>query len=192
VTRQVAASLTPSRGVEWVVYSKRPFGGPEAVLAYLSRYTHRVAISNSRLLACDGAGVAFKYKDYRVDGHARQKVMRLATDEFIRRFLIHVLPTARLGWTASLRQQNLAAKGRDDVPDGILFQDAATKAEANAFGEEWKRYGCGLAIVESKRWQRPLDRQSGRRGEETAPSTQMLRYPAGWKTSRPANSVGAC
>ena len=88
-----AEYLTPSRGVEWVVYSKRPFGGPEAVLAYLSRYTHRVAISNSRLLACDRAGVAFKYKDYRVDGHARQKVMRLATDEFIRRFLIHVLPT---------------------------------------------------------------------------------------------------
>jgi Putative transposase len=76
-----------------VVCSKRPFGGPEAVLAYLSRYTHRVAISNSRLLACGAAGVAFKYKDYRVDGHARQKVMRLATDEFIRRFLIHVLPT---------------------------------------------------------------------------------------------------
>ncbi len=83
---------------------------------------------------------------------------------------------ARLGWTTSLRQQNLAARGREDVPDGLLFQDAATKAEANAFGEEWKRYGCGLAIVESKRWQRPLDRQSGRRGEETAPSTQMLRY----------------
>jgi hypothetical protein len=82
----------------------------------------------------------------------------------------------RLGWTASLRQQNLAAKGRDDVPDGLLFRDAATKAEANAFREEWKRYGCGLAIVESKRWQRPLDRMSGRRGEETAPSTQMLRY----------------
>ncbi len=83
---------------------------------------------------------------------------------------------ARLGWTASLRQQNLAARGREDVPDGLLFQDAATKAEANAFREEWKRYGFGLAIVESKRWQRPLDRQSGRRGEETAPSTQMLRY----------------
>jgi hypothetical protein len=83
---------------------------------------------------------------------------------------------ARLGWTASLRQQNLAARGREDVPDGLLFKDAAAKAEANAFGEEWKRYGFGLAIVESKRWQRPLDRQSGRRGEETAPSTQMLRY----------------
>ena len=64
--------LIPSRGVEWGVDSKRPFGGPEAVLAYLSRYTHRVAISNSRLPACDGAGVAFKYKDYRVHGYARQ------------------------------------------------------------------------------------------------------------------------
>ena len=81
----------------------------------------------------------------------------------------------RLGWTASLRQQNLAARGRDDVPDGVLFRDAAAKAQANAFPEEWKRYGFGLAIVESKRWRRPLDR-SGRRGEETAPSTQMLRY----------------
>lgn len=83
---------------------------------------------------------------------------------------------ARLGWTASLRQQNLAARGRDDVPDGLLFQNDAAKTEANAFREEWKRYDFGLAIVESKRWQRPLDRQSGRRGEETAPSTQMLRY----------------
>jgi hypothetical protein len=82
----------------------------------------------------------------------------------------------RLGWGASLRQQNLAARGRDDVPDGLLFQDAAAKARANSFPEEFKRYGFGLAIVESKRWQRPLDRQSGRRGEETAPSTQMLRY----------------
>ena len=82
----------------------------------------------------------------------------------------------RLGWTASLRQQNLAAKGRDDVPDGLLFQDGENKDRANSFSEEWKRYGFGLAVVESKRWNRPLDRQSGRRGEETAPSTQMLRY----------------
>jgi hypothetical protein len=82
----------------------------------------------------------------------------------------------RLGWTAYLRQQNLALRGRDDVPDGLLFKDEATKGQANAFPEEWKRYGFGLAIVESKRWQRPLDRRSGRRGEEIAPSTQMLRY----------------
>lgn len=82
----------------------------------------------------------------------------------------------RLGWTASLRQQNLAPRGREDVPDGVLFKDDITKAEANRFGEEWRRYELGLAVVESKRWQRPLDRRSGRRGEETAPSTQMLRY----------------
>lgn len=81
-----------------------------------------------------------------------------------------------LGWNASLRQQNLAVKGRDDVPDGVLFLDDETKAKANSFAEEWKRYGVGVALVESKRWRRPLDRRSGRRGEETAPSTQMLRY----------------
>ncbi|WP_428276974.1 Eco57I restriction-modification methylase domain-containing protein [Candidatus Palauibacter sp.] len=83
---------------------------------------------------------------------------------------------ARLGWTASLRQQNLSAHGRQDVPDGLLFADDTSKARANRFAEEWKRYGHGLAVVESKRWLRPLDRRSGRRGEESAPSTQMLRY----------------
>ena len=83
---------------------------------------------------------------------------------------------AQLGWTASLRQQNLSAHGREDVPDGLLFPDAAAKDRANSFAEEWKRYEFGLAVIESKRWGRPLDRRSGRRGEETAPSTQMLRY----------------
>jgi hypothetical protein len=81
-----------------------------------------------------------------------------------------------LGWTAFLRQQNLAAKGRDDVPDGLLFKDDAAKVQANKTPEEWRRYEFGLAVVESKRWNRPLDRRSGQRGEETAPSTQMLRY----------------
>ena len=83
---------------------------------------------------------------------------------------------AALGWTASLRQQNLSARGREDVPDGLLFVDAAAKNRANTFAEEWKRYGVGIAILESKRWLRPLDRRAGRRGEETAPSGQMLRY----------------
>ena len=83
---------------------------------------------------------------------------------------------ARLGWTAGLRQQNLSAHGRQDVPDGLLFADDASKDRANGFAEEWKRYEHGLAVVESKRWLRPLDRGSGRRGEESAPSTQMLRY----------------
>ena len=86
------AYLAPLRRTEWVVYAKKPFGGPQAVLAYLSRYTHRVAIANSRLVACNGAGVTFKWKDYRRDGGERTKTMTLATGEFIRRFLIHVLP----------------------------------------------------------------------------------------------------
>ena len=81
-----------------------------------------------------------------------------------------------LGWTASLRQQNLSARGRDDVPDGVLFADDTTKGRANRCRQEWQRYEYGLAVVESKRWQRPLDRRSERQGEETAPSTQMLRY----------------
>ncbi|PKP69028.1 MAG: IS91 family transposase [Alphaproteobacteria bacterium HGW-Alphaproteobacteria-5] len=87
-----AARLTMFRKSEWVVYAKPPFGGPEAVLAYLSRYTHRVAISNNRLVSADAKTVAFRWKDYRIKAGDRQKVMRLATDEFIRRFLIHALP----------------------------------------------------------------------------------------------------
>jgi hypothetical protein len=87
-----AAYLAPLRKTEWVVYSKPPFGGPEAVLAYPSRYTHRVAIANSRLIAFDEDSVTFKWKDYRIEGRDRYKQMTLATDEFIRRFLIHVLP----------------------------------------------------------------------------------------------------
>jgi len=84
--------LAPLRKAEWVVYAKPPFGGPEAVLAYLSRYTHRVAISNSRLVSADANTVSFRWKDYRVKSGDRMKVMRLNTNEFIRRFLSHVLP----------------------------------------------------------------------------------------------------
>ena len=91
-TTAFTAFLAPLRKTEWVVYAKRPFGGPEAVLAYLSRYTHRAAIANSRLIACDQNGVTFKWKDYRIEGAARYKTMTLPTHEFIRRFLIHVLP----------------------------------------------------------------------------------------------------
>ena len=101
-----AAWLAPLRKIEWVVYAKPPFGGPEAVLAYLSRYTHRVAISNHRLVSADAGTVAFRWKDYRIKrgdplpgsglqaNHERgMKVMRLPTEEFIRRFLVHVLPS---------------------------------------------------------------------------------------------------
>jgi Putative transposase/Transposase zinc-binding domain len=84
--------LAPLRKCEWVVYAKRPFAGPQAVLAYLSRYTHRVAISNSRLLAMDERGVTFRWKDYRAKGKTRHKAMTLGPQEFMRRFLLHVLP----------------------------------------------------------------------------------------------------
>src|SRR5207344_1024251 len=88
------AYLRPLREIDWVVYAKEPFAGPSQVLRYLSRYTHRIAISNRRIVSADEKRVAFKYKDYRLDGPARYKTMTLATDEFIRRFLIHVLPRA--------------------------------------------------------------------------------------------------
>jgi hypothetical protein len=91
--RAFTAYLAPVRKIEWVVYAKPPFGGPEAVLAYLSRYTHRVAIANSRLIALDDKAVTFRWKDYRAKGRDRQKLMTLAPGEFIRRFLIHVLPS---------------------------------------------------------------------------------------------------
>jgi hypothetical protein len=87
------AALAPLRRSEWVVYAKRPFAGPEAVLAYLARYTHRVAISNARLVAFDEAGVAFRWKDYRIKGRDRFKTLTLDVAEFIRRFLMHVLPS---------------------------------------------------------------------------------------------------
>jgi len=90
--RAFVAYLAPLRKKNWFVYAKPPFAGPEAVLAYLARYTHRVAISNSRLVALDERGVTFRYKDYRSNGRARYRTMTLAPDEFIRRFLLHVLP----------------------------------------------------------------------------------------------------
>ena len=100
--------------IEWVVYAKRPFAGPAAVLAYLSRYTHRVAIANSRLLSMDEHGVTFKWKDYRLKGARRYKPMTLTVNEFIRRFLIHILPSGfhrlrHYGLIAnSTRKDNLA------------------------------------------------------------------------------------
>jgi hypothetical protein len=105
--RAFNAYLAPLRKTEWVVYSKRPFGGPETVLAYLSLYTHRIAISNSRLVAFDDTGVTFKWKDYRAPGRERAKLMTLAIDEFIRRFLIHVLP----GGFHRIRHYGLLANG---------------------------------------------------------------------------------
>jgi Putative transposase len=92
VSGYISILLSRTSPVARVVYAKPPFAGPQAVLAYLSRYTHRVAISNRRLIAFDGARVTFRYKDYRRDGSDRQRTMTLEADEFIRRFLLHVLP----------------------------------------------------------------------------------------------------
>jgi hypothetical protein len=103
--------LTPLKRCEWVVYAKRPFAGPKAVLAYLSRYTHRVAISNQRLVSLNAQGVTFRYKDYRAKGRTRRKTMTLDTDEFIRRFLLHVLPS---GFHRIRHYGLLAHTGRSD------------------------------------------------------------------------------
>src|SRR6202044_2170844 len=110
--------LSRTSPVARVVYTKPPFTGPEAVLAYLSRYTHRVAISNQRLLAFDETGVTFRYKDYRRDGPERQRVMTLAPHEFIRRFLLHVLPRGfhrirHYGLLASSARKASIARARD-------------------------------------------------------------------------------
>ncbi len=109
--RSFADWLAPLRNTEWVVYAKRPFAGPAAVLAYLSRYTHRVAISNSRLIAMDERGVTFRWKDYRANkagrGKTRYKAMTLAPEEFMRRFLLHVLP----GGLHRIRHYGLLANG---------------------------------------------------------------------------------
>ena len=138
-----AAALKPLRWKKWFVYIKEPFAGPKAVLAYLSRYTHRVAISNTRLIAHDGRGVTFRYKDYRADGLARHKVMTLAADEFIRRFLLHILPkgfhrirhyglfanTGRADNIARLREllgsalppaEKVASPGQDEPAETVL------------------------------------------------------------------------
>jgi hypothetical protein len=91
-TTAFANWLKPLRRIEWVVYAKRPFAGPATVLAYLARYTHRVAIANSRLISLDERGVTFQWKDYRAKGKTKYKTMTLSTGEFMRRFLLHVPP----------------------------------------------------------------------------------------------------
>ncbi len=125
------AVLAPLRRSEWVVYAKRPFAGPKAVLAYLSRYTHRVAISNSRLIALDEKGVTFRWKDYRargeVPGKAWIKPMTLAAGEFIRRFLLHVLPS---GFHRIRHYGFLASPGRAATIGRLRDLIAASNATA--------------------------------------------------------------
>ena len=128
--------LTPLRSCEWVMYAKRPFAGPEAVLAYLSRYTHRVAISNRRLVAMNDGGVSFRWKDYRAKGRTRFKTMILDPAEFMRRFLLHVLPSGfhrirHYGLLANAgRRENLAKARRllDVPPEPVSDETAVTPA----------------------------------------------------------------
>jgi hypothetical protein len=142
-----AAYLAPLRNSEWVVYSKRPFGGPEEVLRYLARYTHRVAISNSRLVALDDNGVTFKWKDYRIEGPERYKVMTLATDEFIRRFLIHVLPDGfhrirYYGLLASGKRAENIARARELLAPPILPIGAIKAASTKAAEPQTPEHPC--------------------------------------------------
>jgi hypothetical protein len=132
-----ATYLAPLRNSEWVVYSKPPFGGPKEVLRYLARYTHRVAIANRRLLAHDENGVTFKWKNYRRQGSERYKVMTLATDEFIRRFLMHVLPAGfhrirYYGLLASPTRASNIARARELLSLPLLPVDAIKAASEGA------------------------------------------------------------
>jgi hypothetical protein len=130
-----AAFLAPLRTTRWFVYAKRPFAGPQAVLAYLARYTHRVAIANSRLIAADNDGVTFKWKDYRFEGRDRYKTMTLATHEFIRRFLIHVLPKGfhrirHYGLLANGARTQTIARARELLAIAPETDNTATAAPA--------------------------------------------------------------
>jgi Putative transposase/Transposase zinc-binding domain len=152
-----AACLAPLRDIEWVVYSKRPFGGPKQVLAYLARYTHRVAISNSRLIAIDDKGVTFKWKDYRIEGRDRFKLITLATNEFIRRFLIHVLPDGfhrirHYGLFANGSRADNIARAREllAMPTPKIKPDQATDAtEPAALSHSCPCCGGRMIIIET-------------------------------------------
>ena len=160
-----AAYLAPLRNSEWVVYSKRPFGGPEEVLRYLARYTHRVAISNRRLVSLDDKGVTFKWKDYRIEGPQRYKVMTLDTHEFIRRFLMHVLPQGfhRIRYYGLLTSQSRArniARARELLAVPLIPIDtikaANPEASTSAQPEEPKAHehpcpccGSPMRIIET-------------------------------------------
>ena len=132
-----AAFLAPLKRTRWFVYSKRPFAGPRAVLAYLSRYTHRVAISNGRLIAADANSVTFKVKDYRIEGPGRYTSMTLEVGEFIRRFLLHVLPKGfhrirHYGLLAGTAKAETIAKVRDMLAAGPNADTAESEEDVPA------------------------------------------------------------
>jgi hypothetical protein len=170
-TSDFARYLAPLRNIDWVVYAKRPFAGPEAVLAYLSRYTHRVAISNSRLLMCDERGVTFRWKDYRTKERVRCKTMTLATDEFMRRFLIHVLPRGfhrirhyglfanhvRVKQVQRLRQLLSDDSVNDMSVDNLTPKTETDTADHHPNTSTYTCRSCGapMIIIESFEKQRP-------------------------------------
>ena len=145
-TDAFTAWLEPLRRGEWVVYAKRPFAGPAAVLAYLARYTHRVAIANSRLIALDQRGVTFKWKDYRAKGRTKYKTMTLSAVEFMRRFLLHVLPTGfhrirHYGLIANAGRRDNLAKARELLQVPTDTGDAAN-ADAAVVESGQPTYVC--------------------------------------------------
>jgi hypothetical protein len=156
--------LQPLTQLKWVVYAKRPFAGPKAVLAYLSRYTHRVAISNSRIKAYDERGVTFTYKDYR-DKNTRFKRMTLAPDEFIRRFLIHVLPSRfhrirHYGFLANHQRAKQVALIRECLVDDSVANDpqpstANIDASADSTNPTYTCPSCGQPMVIIQTFERP-------------------------------------
>ncbi len=149
-TKSFSDWLKPLRQIDWSVYAKRPFAGPDAVLAYLSRYTHRVAIANSRLITMDEQGVTFKWKDYRAKERVRHKTMTLAPDEFIRRFLLHVLPSGfhrirHYGLIANTARKDNLARARELLMSEKTIEptDAETNGADTADGcDESVTYVC--------------------------------------------------
>ena len=150
----------PIRKKRWVVYAKAPFAGPEAVLAYLSRYTHRVAISNRRLIAFDQSRVTFRYKDYRRDSVDRQQVMTLGPDEFIRRFLLHVLPRGfhrirHYGLLAGSARKASLARARE-LLNVAVQPDVDTPDEPDELRPSCPCCGGRMIVIEVfERWRQP-------------------------------------
>jgi hypothetical protein len=151
------AVLAPLRHTKWFVYSKRPFAGPQAVLAYLSRYTHRVAISNSRLITASDKGVTFKVKDYRIEEASRYKTMTLDVAEFIRRFLIHVLPKGfhrirHYGLFANGSRAETLARARELLAVTANHADAPVQGNAqepNVFALPCPCCGGRMIVIET-------------------------------------------
>ena len=187
--RAFAQWLAPLRQCEWVVYAKRPFAGPAAVLAYLSRYTHRVAISNQRLIALDERGVTFRWKDYRAKGSTRYKTMTLSANEFMRRFLLHVLPGGfhrirHCGLFANAAREANLAKARallHAAPD-VDANPKASETSAASPAPTFVCRECGAPMIDHRhlaaRTAHPRATQAAERTMSASASRHANRPPA--------------